>query len=302
MKIQWLEENGSTPSQEWEGVWNQIPQSNLLQSFSYGSAKQMQGWKPIRGLLIEDETIGLVQVLMGYRLRTRIYRLNRGPLFLKPQSPERVKAWFQVIRNNLKGFGRGVFAFAPETLTSPGIPSLRFKDGLHSAWISLIEDEAKILASFDNKWRNMVSGAKRKSVVTQCYREENADRFFSSYEQHAIAKGYSRLDKDFLNIIMKNQNSIMYCEAKVNDAQVGGVLMFIHGTSATYLAGFTQKEAPSGTNNLLLWESICYLKKAGILWFDVGGISEEKTPGVTKFKRGMSGAEFKLSGEFFSWI
>ena len=41
------------------------------------------------------------------------------------------------------------------------------------------------------------------------------------------------------------------------------------------------------------------MKKRGCIGFDVGGIDEENTPDITKFKRGLRGEEYTLVGE---WI
>ena len=40
------------------------------------------------------------------------------------------------------------------------------------------------------------------------------------------------------------------------------------------------------------------MKKEGCLVFDVGGINEKHTPSITKFKRGLSGEEYRLVGEW----
>ena len=36
----------------------------------------------------------------------------------------------------------------------------------------------------------------------------------------------------------------------------------------------------------------------GYHWFDLGGINEKLTPGITHFKRGLGGKEYTLIGEY----
>ena len=36
------------------------------------------------------------------------------------------------------------------------------------------------------------------------------------------------------------------------------------------------------------------LKKQGIRWFDLGGIDEDKTPGISEFKLGVNGERYLL--------
>ena len=39
------------------------------------------------------------------------------------------------------------------------------------------------------------------------------------------------------------------------------------------------------------------LKEQGIRWFDLGGIDEDTTPGISEFKLGVNGNRYNLIGE-----
>ena len=39
------------------------------------------------------------------------------------------------------------------------------------------------------------------------------------------------------------------------------------------------------------------LKDKGIRWFDLGGIDEDRTPGISEFKLGVNGTRYVLVGE-----
>ncbi len=83
---------------------------------------------------------------------------------------------------------------------------------------------------------------------------------------------------------------------------VAGITVVRHGTSATYLLGWN---GPMGrkanANNLLLWSAVRLLKSEGCRWFDLGGLDPWNMPGITEFKRGTRGREYRLVGEYLGW-
>ena len=98
-----------------------------------------------------------------------------------------------------------------------------------------------------------------------------------------------------------NQNNCYVIQALLDGQAVAGILIVRHGTSCTYQIGWNSLAGRRlYTNNLLLWNAILEMKKLGCLGFDVGGIDEENTPGITKFKRGLRGEEYTLVGEWLS--
>ena len=72
-----------------------------------------------------------------------------------------------------------------------------------------------------------------------------------------------------------------------------GILAYIK------LVGIVHDGRSLYSNNLLLWNAILEMKKRGCIMLDVGGINENHTPNITKFKRGLAGEEYTLVGEWF---
>ena len=52
-------------------------------------------------------------------------------------------------------------------------------------------------------------------------------------------------------------------------------------------------------NNLLLWFAIKELKGRGVKWFDLGGVDGFSMPGVSRYKMGLGGNLYTLSGTYF---
>ena len=72
-----------------------------------------------------------------------------------------------------------------------------------------------------------------------------------------------------------------------------------HGNTSTYLVGWNSDQGRKiYAHNYLTWNAILHMKREKINWFDIGGIDHIKVPGITKFKRGVNGLEYKLVGDW----
>ena len=80
---------------------------------------------------------------------------------------------------------------------------------------------------------------------------------------------------------------------------IAGIALISHADAATYLLGWNSEEGRRvNANNFLLWHALILLKEKGYTWFDLGGVDEYTTPGITNFKRGLRGQEYRLLGEY----
>ena len=121
-RLQW-----NIDKKEWDPLFNQIEKSNLLQSWNYGEVKkQVGGWLANRVFIIKnDEVIGLMQYLeKRFFFLGGIVRINRGPLWLKPQSNEEMTGIYHLISKQF-GFRKRRILFlasdCPNTLADPSI-------------------------------------------------------------------------------------------------------------------------------------------------------------------------------------
>ena len=104
----------------------------------------------------------------------------------------------------------------------------------------------------------------------------------------------------YSNLYDLNRNNCYVFQALLDGQGVAGILIVRQGISFTYQIGWNSLEGRRVyANNLLLWNAVLEMKKRGCVWFDMGGIDEENTSGITKFKRGLGGEEYTLVGE---WI
>ena len=138
------------------------------------------------------------------------------------------------------------------------------------------------------------------------FKNDKSDSSFywllDNYEQMMKDKSYKGPSVDLYKGYYEiNNNNHFVFQAWLDSEAVAGILILRHGTSCTYQIGWNN---PNGrkvyANNLLLWNAVLEMKKRGCLWFDVGGIDKDNTPGIANFKYGLKGQEYKMVGEWIS--
>ncbi|TQE83103.1 DegT/DnrJ/EryC1/StrS family aminotransferase [Leptospira noguchii] len=297
---------------EWEELFRKIENSNLLQSWVYGESKEIcEGWKIRRGIFtFESQNIAIVQVLEKSILGIfKLYRINRGPLFLgKVDSKIKELVFHELSKfgNLLKG---SILLFNPELVLDGKSLVLMKKKGFYeskfsiwtSAFIDLTKDLNFLRQNLDSKWRNMLTNSEKNELTL----EVGSSNFLfhwmlNKYEELTLNKNFSGISKSMLLQIEKEQNTFLILRAIYQNEFVAGICIATHGASATYLIGWNGELGRKlRANHFLLWNSVVQLKQMGYLSFDLGGIDQEKTPGIAEFKLGMNGDKYELSGEFW---
>jgi len=125
------------------------------------------------------------------------------------------------------------------------------------------------------------------------------------YQSMLVEKRFRGVESRLISSIKNNRSGsedLITLRAIKEGEPVAGICVARHGGDATYLLGWSgpQGRALKATH-FLLWRAIIYLKECGSLRFDLGGISEDNTPGVTAFKLGLRGDRYELVGEYWKW-
>ncbi|WP_306251515.1 GNAT family N-acetyltransferase [Parvularcula sp. IMCC14364] len=308
MKICW----NDLTLEEWDATFARVPRSNLLQSWPY--AQMMRSVKQMStrfGRLVEGTETRAIFQIHEVRL-TPLYHvvtLDRGPLWLDDNvTEEHWQAFVDLFTAEFpKRFGRRR-RFMPELsvhlnadFTTAGFA---YKGvGYQSVWLDLSQDTDALRKNLKQKWRNALNQSEKKNLDL---RERNGPLSFrwlmEAYNKDRQRKLYQGPSDKVLKSLYgfcRPRDDVMLLVAEQDGAQVAAVLLFLHGTSATYQVGWTgQKGREARAHQRLLWEAVCLLKERGINWLDLGGIHPDQAEGVTKFKRGLGGEEFQLSGVY----
>jgi hypothetical protein len=313
LKLSW---DGATPSQ-W-GEWLALSgRSNLLQSWAYGAAKASTSpWRVTRAVIYcANEPIALVQVLQRRIAGIfMISRINRGPLYLRAVSAGEQRAlWNELTR--LGGLQRArVLTVAPEAdLTGSALLQFAVHEfrqlspvAWESAWIDLSLDLAALRKRLDGKWRNMLSFSERTALHLDIGRDDQSfEWMIGRYRENMLDKSFQGPDIEFLRSLQRHldvESQPIILRALIDGEAVAGICLIPHGIAATYLLAWNSSDGRKlKANQYLLWQAIMHLKQSGLRWFDLGGVNQEQTPGITAFKLGLNGERYESVGEFWKW-
>ena len=308
--------NALTP-QEWDSFFQQIPRSNLLQSYAYARAYSVYAQqKPRFGHIeIKGKITGLFQIFETSLLFGAVHTviLDRGPLWLPGfGGAAHTKLFFETFNKTFpRRFGRARRIIpeiedgmtAQKILESVGLQKREGRPGYETIWLDLNPDEETLRNNLKANWRNKLAKAEKSPLETSW---DNTGKFFTDFKiGYAVdksARGYPGPSPKLLDQIARfssQTEDMMIGKAKYGPQIAAAVLFIRHGRSATYLAGWTVGEGRTyAAHHLLLWQGLTRLKQAGIKELDLGGINDESAKGVKTFKEGFGGVPVRLAGHY----
>jgi lipid II:glycine glycyltransferase (peptidoglycan interpeptide bridge formation enzyme) len=314
---------------EWDLNWSHCAQTNLLQSWQYGQAKnQAEGWGAKRFLVLDEnkQPVAIMQILTRVLpFVGGIARLNRGPLLLDNKnhvSEASVKLRvMRVLQREARYQRWWMLQAAPELINSApatlGLQALGFKKIALPAWASglltLHIDEQALLMNLNGKWRNCLrKGIKLGVTVThQECKGEALESLIKSYTDLQSKHEFVGLSENLIRRLAEQlgpqwQFNLFVARNNVvtDDSHSVGLLVTVHsGDTAIYLIGsVNDKGRQMQANSVLLWQALIHAKNSGCDWFDIGGLSEVTPKGIAEFKQGLNAMPYKLVGEWRKWL
>ncbi|MFZ4806949.1 MAG: GNAT family N-acetyltransferase [Hyphomicrobiaceae bacterium] len=292
-----------------------IRRSNLLQHYAYAQATRATRQLGARhGIIhIDGEPAGLVQlgeVGLFWRLIHAV-TLDRGPLWLDGfGAPGHVAAFFGEIARQFPrrlGRKRRILPELPDTevnrtmLARQGFVRNPAVEGYETLWVDLTAPIPELRANLAGKWRNALSKAERNAVAVVEDRDlATRAAFLAAYEADRIEKQYAgptaRMLATLIDFMAPRREAILLI-ANGEKGQIAAVLILVHGTSATYQAGWTTGGGrKQGAHHRLLWLAMLLLKDRGVTDLDLGGVNDDSAAGVKRFKEGLGGETRRLVG------
>lgn len=303
-------------AQDWEKAYEKVPRANLLQSTPYAVACAKTNYQTIRqGLFyIDDQPAALLQILEAGFLNKAVHGiiLDRGPLWFENYgSDESFALFLESFRAEFPArLGRKI-RFIPEVETSENIKNLLNQKGFRqnqnnepykTIWLNLQPDLETLKANQNKKWRNALNkSANQKLKITSDTDPKLLSWFLNQYEADKSAKAYQGASLKLLINLRREFSggkNALTLYALFDERPIAAILIFIHGTCATYQIGYTSDLGRKKcAHNALLWHALEVLKERNIHEIDLGGIIGEED-GLTKFKKGMGGTITETPGLF----
>ncbi len=298
--------------ENWRALLVNAPRANLLQSWPYAVAARMHDQMMSRraAILEAGAVVGVIQVQEVQLGPVHVVKLHRGPLWLEGE-PEmlRWRAFLPAFEHAFpKRIGR-FRQFLPELPDSVETRAMLADAGLRlknperyqTILLDLRPPLAEIRRRLRGKWRNALSQAERGGSET--VRGEGghmAVRFLKAYAADKAARRYRGPTAARLGTMIAaaaRSGDVFVLNAVKDGETLAAILIFRHGASATYQAGWTTPEGrATRAHHLLLWHAVAQLKHDGAAALDLGGIHHRLAEGVTRFKTGLGGAALTLPG------
>lgn len=300
--------------QDWTTYFSKIQKPNIIQTYAYAKAMRdiRQQVTRFGVIYVGGNVCGLVQ-MQEVRLLGLVHFvfLDRGPLWLEDVGDNVIAAFFTKFNKDFpKRFGRKR-RIIPELPHEPKYLAMMQKAGFvenrpgyHSIWLDLQKDEDEMRKSLKPSWRNqLVTAEKVDMQAVEDTMLADLPWLVQSYMKDRLEKKYAgpspKLIEKLCHYAVQNGEKPLLLKMVKDHKDIAGILIFIHGASATYQIGWTGKSGrKSYAHNLLLWQAALQLKARGVHYFDLGGINVDTAEGVARFKRGMGGQDYSLLGTF----
>ncbi len=298
----------------YEDLYGQCSQSNILQSAAYGEAKsRVEGFNVERMAVIEsDNPIAIYNVLLkSLPLIGKVARINRGPLCLQngSPSPEGLKQLYLSIYEEWVLRKRCFLQIAPnvseDLMSGEDFKKSGFIRGdeprWQSGWLYLQQPEDLLRKGLLQKWRNMLNKSEKMGMeLHPVNKEKDMEALLQEYDRFMKYRNFQSISSDLIMAVYRQKSDMLWTLTARKEGQyLGAIIIAKHGDSCTYLVGMTSEEGrKTNANYLLLWNGLIHCRRAGFQWFDVGGIDEINTPGISHFKKGLGIMPYRFVGEF----
>ncbi|MBN2327999.1 MAG: GNAT family N-acetyltransferase [Candidatus Omnitrophica bacterium] len=298
----------------WNKYMRQCRETDFQQTWEYGEGvERCAGWKPLRQLVLDDQTpVALVQTLTKtLPIVGPAARMQNGPMFFdysKEVPPNRAMEALRCLTSYWTKEKESALhltpCLLPEDLPSDWISNLRLYESKEPFWNSIridlsIEADALRRNMRRTGWREPLRKAERLGLQT-VWSQSDADFDFllTQYRQAQREKGFSWPSADLVQVLWdraKDSFQIVWIENE--ERRLAGMALFTFvDTSYCLIAWNGPSSRETHAANLIFWQSILYFQQRNYRWLDLGGIDPVNLPGITEFKRGMGGQEYRWAG------
>ena len=224
--------------------------SNISQSWHYTeSQKELYNLNIDRYLInIDDIPKGIVQVLSKRFLFLSINRINRGPLFLNQCDNQEKKQILLEIFKKFNNYKKLQFlSFSPEINFNDENILLNSRDknfyfdlpNWKSSTIDLKKDESELKSQLESKWRNMLNSALKERIhIKEENTEKDLNKIIRLNLKDQTDKNYKGINSKILKSFLLKSNYKIF-SAYSGDELISSICISLHGTTATYLVGWS---------------------------------------------------------------
>jgi lipid II:glycine glycyltransferase (peptidoglycan interpeptide bridge formation enzyme) len=298
--------------EKWDELIGSLPGRHILQSWEWGEAKRISGWKATHKIWWDaDDQIAAAALILnrsisikGIEFPLRIMYLPRGPM---------IRDWTDIplrkhVLADLRKIGKqenAVFIkIDPEVELGRGVPGEEgaddqpwtqelIKDLEENDWLPSLEqvqfrntmsidlrpDSEQLLAKMKQKTRYNVRLAERRGVKVRVGEAGDLDLLYKMYAETSVRDGFTIRNADYYLSLWSDFIKAGLAEpllAEVEGEPVAGVIIFRFGGRAWYMFGMSRvAHREKMPNYLLQWEGMIRAKQSGCVEYDLWGAPDE---------------------------
>jgi hypothetical protein len=170
--------------------------------------------------------------------------------------------------------------------------------------LALDRDLAQIRKGLNGKWRNMLVQSERLPIevveaadprdfelMTPMLSELEDRKQFRSAHGVAFFERVQRASAPWQRLKLH----VAYLDGRILSASLSS---FAGDTAVLLLAASNEEGRRTRASHRIQWRLVEAASRAGLRWYDTGGIDPEANPGVYSFKKGLNGVELSEIGVF----
>ena len=316
----YTEEVDRVDEQQWNRVLEKFDDANLMQTWSYASARWGQGHLSHVVLRENSEIVAAAQVVTHTMpfLGASVSRLRGGPVWQlrnRESDPQILRQMLRALRRIFVNHGGLLLEIFPtgDADRTGAIRPLFEEEGFAfdlsggvqlTALIDLSHSLEDLRRSLRPTWRrNLVLAERNTFTIQQGSSDELFDAVGKLYVEGLRRRrltavvSLSQLKKIQKNLPESQKMKVMLCEYQ--GEPVSGIAVPCLGdTAQAFLSGTADKGLNLRGSYLLQWRMLKWLKESGYRWYDLDGHSQDLNSGDTQFKLGFAG-RFGLQKERF---
>jgi lipid II:glycine glycyltransferase (peptidoglycan interpeptide bridge formation enzyme) len=201
---------------------------------------------------------------------------------------------------------QGPVIISPDApLQSTCLPLVPLISPGHLATLELTSDVETLHAGLHQKWRNRLRHSQKQGLrVTRQNMPDQPDHWLLLAEAaQQLARRYRSWPPALTCAFAReNPGDAKLFTAHLGRTAIAGLLVLRHGQSATYHIGHTRAAGRmTSAQCLLMWEAICWLKRKGVVQFELGLLDTEEGAGLARFKLGTGARVRPLGGTWLWW-
>lgn len=293
---------------EWYEASSTTIKTNISQDWDYGHFREKTSDIQARRFKIVNQN-SIVAVFQTFEKKIKYFSfikivyLNRGPLILDDSVSFTVI--LKLISKKFSILKGCVFIINPfKSLRNNIISDLKksyffgLKPNIYeTSYIDLKESEELLRSNLHSKWRNQLVKSEKNSITIDFDNTEtHVDFILKSYDEMVQNKQFYALSSNELKVLfqifVKHEKVIFLIAHDENQNIIGFTVILTYFNSSVYFIGWSNSQGRKlNVSNLLLWNSIVYLKNLNFKEFDLGGFDSKNLPGVASFKKRIGGNE-----------